>query len=108
MIKRKPTHPGLLLLEEVINPLGISISEAAIKLGVSRKALSELVHERVNLSPEMAVRLAKATGTSAKSWLEMQNKLDIWRIEQKNLTISPFMKADTHYKTTEDHTTTKN
>ena len=82
MQRRKPTHPGEVLLEDVIKPLGITITEAAQDLGISRKALSELIHGRCSLSPEMAVRIAKATNTSPESWLAMQTKLDLWQAMQ--------------------------
>ncbi len=83
MNKRKPVHPGVLLLEEVIKPLNMTITQAAEDLGVSRKTLSELVNGRCNLSPEMAIRIAKATGTTPDSWLFMQTKLDLWTAMQK-------------------------
>jgi|SRR6056297_630985 len=83
MITRKPTHPGEILLEDVIKPLGLSITEAARKLGVSRKTLSELVNQRASLSPEMALRISEATHTSPESWLNMQSKLDLWNALQK-------------------------
>jgi antitoxin HigA-1 len=83
MIKRKPTHPGKVLLEDVIIPLGITITEAAQKLGVSRKTLSELVNQKSALSPEMALRISEATKTSPESWLNMQTKLDLWYALQK-------------------------
>lgn len=83
MRKRKPTHPGEVLLEDVIKPLGITITEAAKDLGVSRKALSELVNGKSALSPDLAVRIAKATNTSPESWLAMQTKLDLWNALQK-------------------------
>ncbi len=79
--KRKPTHPGVLLLEDVIKPLNLSITEAAKYLGVTRKALSELINQHSKLSPEMAYRIAKATNTTPESWYEMQAKLDIWEIK---------------------------
>jgi antitoxin HigA-1 len=92
---RKPTHPGAVLLQDVIKPLGMTITEAAFKLGVTRKALSELVHEKVSLSPDMAVRIAKGTETSAESWLAMQNKLDLWVSFSKPLKVIPFPKEST-------------
>ena len=78
MISRKPTHPGEVLLEDVIKPLGLTVTEAAKNLGVSRKTLSELVNQKAALSPQMALRIAKATNTSPESWLNMQTKLDLW------------------------------
>ncbi len=82
-IKRKPTHPGELLLEDVIKPLGLTITEASKNLGVSRKTLSELIHCKSSLSTEMAIRIAEATKTSPESWLNMQIKLDLWEALQK-------------------------
>jgi addiction module HigA family antidote len=82
MQRRKPTHPGEVLLEDVIKPLGITITEAAQYLGISRKTLSELIHGKCGLSPEMAVRIGKATNTSPESWLAMQTKLDLWQAMQ--------------------------
>ena len=76
--KRKPTHPGEVLLEDIIRPLGLTITEAAKDLKVNRKTLSELVNCKSSLSPEMAIRIAKATNTSAESWMNMQMKLDLW------------------------------
>ncbi len=78
MKARKPTHPGVVLLEDVIKPLGLTITETAQNLGVTRKTLSELVNQRSSLSPEMAVRIATATDTSPESWMSMQMKLDLW------------------------------
>jgi addiction module HigA family antidote len=82
MITRKPTHPGEVLLEDVIKPLGLTVTEAAKNLGVSRKTLSELVNQKAALSPEMALRNAKATNTSPESWLNMQTKLNLWNALQ--------------------------
>jgi addiction module HigA family antidote len=82
MQRRKPTHPGEVLLEDVIKPLGITITEAAQDLGISRKTLSELIHGKCSLSPEMAIRIAKATETPPESWLAMQTKLDLWQAMQ--------------------------
>lgn len=82
MTKRKPTHPGAVLLEDVIKLLGLTITESAKMLGVSRKALSEFVNEKAMLSPEMAIRIAKATNTSPESWMNMQQKLTLWEAEQ--------------------------
>jgi addiction module HigA family antidote len=89
-MKRKPTHPGTLLKEDVLGPLGLTITEAATDLGITRKTLSEFVNEKSSLSPEMAVRIAKATNTTPESWLNMQTKLDIWNAEQKQFNVIPF------------------
>jgi addiction module HigA family antidote len=83
MRSRKPSHPGTVLLEDVMKPLGITITQAARDLGISRKTLSEIVNGRCGLSPEIAVRIGKATQTSPQSWLAMQTKLDLWNAMQK-------------------------
>jgi len=81
--KRKPTHPGEVLREDIIKPLGITVTKAAQCLGVTRKTLSALLNFKASLSPEMAVRIGKATKTSSESWLYMQAKLDLWNASQK-------------------------
>ena len=90
LIKRKPVHPGNLFKEEVLIPLGLTVTQAAVDLGVSRKALSEFLNCHSSLSPEMAIRIGKATRTSPESWLNMQTKLDLWEVEQKNPEVIPF------------------
>ncbi len=82
--KRKPIHPGEVLREDVIAPLGLTVTEAARCLGVTRKTLSMLLNCKASLSPEMAVRIGKATKTSPESWLYMQAKLDLWTAEKKS------------------------
>jgi len=97
--KRKPVHPGNVLKEDVLSPLGLTVTKAATDLGVSRKALSELINEKASLSPDMALRIAKATNTSPESWLNMQTKLDLWLSEQKELRVIPF---PTYYDSTHE------
>ena len=75
---RKPTHPGEVFLKDVLDPLGLSITCAAEMLGVTRKTLSEFVNGKSTLSPDMAIRIAKATNTSPESWMAMQMKLTLW------------------------------
>ena len=91
--KRKPTHPGEVLREDVIKPLGITITEVAKRLGVTRKTLSALLNGRASLSPEMAVKIGKATGTTPESWLYMQAKLDLWLAEQKTVRVGQLCHA---------------
>ncbi len=79
---RKPTHPGTVFLEDVMKPLNLSVTKTAELLGVSRKALSEFINEKSSLSPDMALRISIATGTSAESWMNMQQKLTLWLAEQ--------------------------
>jgi addiction module HigA family antidote len=79
---RKPTHPGEVLLEDVIKPLGLTITVAAKDLGVNRKTFSALVNGKSALTPEMAIRIAHATKTSPESWLNQQMQYDLWQAEQ--------------------------
>ena len=79
---RKPTHPGLIFYEDVMKPLHLSVTRTAELLGVSRKTLSEFINEKSSLSPDMAIRISIATGTSAESWMNMQQKLTLWVAEQ--------------------------
>jgi len=79
---RKPTHPGAILREDVLPELGMTQTELARRLGVSRLTVSELLHERRRVSPEMAARLGRLLGTSPESWLAMQSAVDLWEIEQ--------------------------
>ena len=74
-----PMHPGEYLKESYLEPLNISVTEAAKNLGVARKTLSELVNKKSDLSVEMAHKLAKACGTTPKLWLNMQINYDLWR-----------------------------
>jgi len=80
--KRKPTHPGEVLREDVIKPLGLTVTDVAKRLRVARKTISALINCRSSMSPEMAVRVGLATKTSPESWLYMQAKLDLWLAEQ--------------------------
>lgn len=80
---RRPTHPGALLREDVLPGLDITQGKLAELLGVSRLTVSQLLHEHRALSPDMAMRLEKLTGTSAESWLCMQEAVDLWEARQQ-------------------------
>jgi len=90
LTKRKPTHPGKILREDVIKPLNLTVTAAAQKLGVTRKTLSALLNCRAAMSPEMAIRVSKATNTSPESWLFMQAKLDLWHAEKNKISVRTF------------------
>jgi len=77
MQTKNPPHPGGVVLRQCIEPLSLTITDAAAALGVTRATLSELVNERRGISPEMAVRLSKAFGGSAESWLTQQALYDL-------------------------------
>ncbi len=74
---KAPVHPGMFIKAEVIEPLGLSVTDAARALGVSRAALSSLLNARADLSPEMAIRVEKAFGTDMETLMRMQGSHDI-------------------------------
>lgn len=78
-----PPHPGEVLKGLCLEPLGLTISEAAKALDVSRKTLSSILNRRASITPEMALRLAIAFNTTAESWLMQQIQYDLWRAEQR-------------------------
>ena len=82
MCMHNPPHPGEILRELCLEPLRLTVTDAAAALGVSRKTLSAILNGRAGVSPEMAIRLAKAFGTSAESWLYQQMQYDLWLAEQ--------------------------
>lgn len=81
---RRPTHPGAILREDILPSLNITQTELAERLGVSRRSISQILHEHRPLKPDMAIRLAHLLGTTAESWLNMQLILDVWELERKN------------------------
>lgn len=87
MPMKEPPHPGEVIRELCIEPAGLTVTAAAAVLGVSRKALSELLNGHSGISPEMAVRLSKAFGGSIESWLTQQMQYDLAQITKKAPTI---------------------
>jgi addiction module HigA family antidote len=83
MRMHSPPHPGKIIREECLLPLGLSVAAAARALGVGRKSLSTLINGRSRLSPEMAIRLSKAFGSKAETWLGMQMEFDLWHVSQR-------------------------
>lgn len=79
---RKPTHPGAVLREDVLPAMGLTQARMAELLGVSRVTLAQLLHEHRALSGDMALRLEKMLGSSAESWLNMQQAVDLWEARQ--------------------------
>ncbi len=75
---RPPTHPGEMLLEEFLKPLGITQSALAIRLGVSFPRLNEVINAKRSVTPDTALRLARVTGMSADFWLGLQQDWDLW------------------------------
>jgi addiction module HigA family antidote len=83
MRMHSPPHPGEILVELWLKPLGLSITAAAAQLNVSRKTLSEIANGRASISAEMALRLELAFGKSADSWLAHQAAYDLWRLKPR-------------------------
>ena len=77
MPMKNPPHPGRIVRQECLEPLGLSVTDAAKALGVSRNAVSELVNERRGISPEMAIRLSKAFGSTPEAWAGLQFDYDM-------------------------------
>lgn len=82
MLMHNPPHPGEIIKELCLEPLGMSVTAAAKGLGVSRKTLSAILNGRAGISPEMAVRLSIAFDTSSESWLNQQTQYDLWQAEK--------------------------
>jgi addiction module HigA family antidote len=83
MQMHNPPHPGEILRSLCLEPLGLSVTDAAKALGVSRKTLSAVLNGRAGVSPEMAVRLSIAFDTTAESWLNQQVQFDLWLAEKR-------------------------
>ncbi len=83
MPMKTPPHPGLSVRHDCLEPLGLSVTEAARKLGVSRKQLSDIVNRRSGISPEMAIRLDKAFGGGSHTWIRLQAAYDLARAMKK-------------------------
>ena len=81
--KRPPTHPGVILREDVLPSLGLSVSEAARQLRVSRQTLHRILAGTSSVTPEMAIRLGKFCGNGAGLWLRMQEAFDLWHAERR-------------------------
>ncbi|MBI4382794.1 MAG: HigA family addiction module antidote protein [Nitrospinae bacterium] len=81
---RNPSHPGELVKHDCIEALNLTVTAAAAALGVSRKALSELINCKSGVSPEMAIRFEKAGWGTADTWLRMQMNHDLWQARKKS------------------------
>jgi addiction module HigA family antidote len=85
MTMKNPPHPGIVVLHECIEPLGLSITDAAHALGVTRNTLSELVNGKRGISPEMAVRLSKVLGGTEEGWLLQQAQYDLAQVRRDRM-----------------------
>jgi addiction module HigA family antidote len=93
MAMRNPPHPGGIVRRQCLEPLGLSVTDAAKGLGVTRQALSDLVNERAGVSVDMAIRLAKAFGSSPETWLGMQMAYDLWQARRRSVAIESKVKT---------------
>ena len=93
MPMKNPPHPGGFVLRQCIEPLGLSITNAAAALGVTRTTLSELVTEKRGISPEMAVRLSKVFGGSDESWLVQQAQYDLAQVPANRMKLKRLVLA---------------
>lgn len=91
----KPPHPREVIRQLCLEPLGLSVTDAAQALGVSRKTLSSVLNGRSGVSPEMSLRLATAFNTSPESWLNQQTQFDLWhaRKEMKGIKVKKLYAA---------------
>ncbi len=83
MAMKNPPHPGLSVRADCLEPLGLTVTEAAKALGVSRQALNNLVHGKAAISPKMAIRLDKAFGGGAETWLRLQAAYDLAQAKKR-------------------------
>lgn len=96
MRMKNPPHPGRIVRQECIEPLGLTVTEAAERLGVTRQTLNNLVNEKAGISPEMAIRLSRAFGSSPEVWLGMQMEYDLAQAEKHAGGIKVNRIASTH------------
>jgi addiction module HigA family antidote len=93
MQMKNPPHPGRIVRDECLEALGLTVTDGARALGVSRQALNNLVNEKAGISAEMAVRLAKAFGSTAETWLRMQVAYDLAHVAESRIKVKPYRKA---------------
>ena len=87
MPMHNPPHPGLTVRHDCLEPLGLTVTEGAKVLGVTRQALNNLVNGKAGISPEMAIRLSKAFGTTPETWLRLQMAYDLAQARQKKINV---------------------
>jgi addiction module HigA family antidote len=83
MAMHSPPHPGRVVRQECIEPLGLTVAQAARALGVTRQTVDRLINQRCGVSPEMALRLEAAFGGDASTWLAMQTAYDLAQVRQR-------------------------
>jgi addiction module HigA family antidote len=93
MTMKNPPHPGVVVFEECIEPSGLTITQAAEALGVTRNTLSELVNEKRGISPEMAVRLSQVFGGTEEGWLVQQVQYDLAQVRRDRIKLKKLQPA---------------
>jgi addiction module HigA family antidote len=93
MPMRDPPHPGGIVRRQCLEPLGLSVTEAAKGLGITRQALSDLLNEKAGISVEMAIRLSKAFGSSPETWLGLQTAYDLAQVRAQSIKVRHFKAA---------------
>lgn len=83
MSKKNRTHPGEIIKHDCIDPLGLSVTDAAKVLGVTRPTISKLINGHASISPEMAIRLSKAFGSTPEFWLKLQLNYDLAQVQAR-------------------------
>ena len=86
-------HPGRIVRQDCLEPLGLNVTDAAKALGVARQTLNSLVNERAGISPEMAVRLSKAFGSSPEMWVRLQANYDLSQVRQEEIDVRQYKRA---------------
>jgi addiction module HigA family antidote len=90
---KNPPHPGRIVRQDCVEPLGLTVTGAAKVLGVTRQALNNLVNGKAGISPEMAVRISKAFGGSPEMWLRLQANYDLARVQQDEIEVKRYRRA---------------
>ncbi len=93
MPMKNPPHPGRIVRQDCIEPLGLTITGAAKALGITRQALNNLVNGKAGVSPEMAVRISKAFGSSPEMWLRLQANYDLARVRRDEINVKRYRRA---------------
>ena len=88
--KRKPTHPGEILREDIFPALNMTQADVANALGVSRRSVSQILNEHRPITADMAIRLARFLGGTADTWLNLQRELDVWLLEQDEMKVKEY------------------
>jgi addiction module HigA family antidote len=93
MRMKNPPHPGRIVKDECLEALGLTVAEGARVLGITRNALNRVVSEQAPITPEMAIRLTKAFGSTPETWLAMQAIYDLAQVPESEIDVKPYRKA---------------